>query len=99
MSLLSRWFGTAESSSTPSLQAIDVHAASRLQAAGALLVDVREPSEWRQGHAPDATLMPLGSLANRQADIPRDREVLLVWNAADEVPSTSEAPNLAEAHD
>jgi rod shape-determining protein MreC len=28
----------------------------------------------------------------------RDREVLLVWNAADEVPRASEAANLADAH-
>ena len=78
MSLLSRLFGAGESSSSSSPQAIDVHEASRRQAAGALLVDVREQSEWQQGHAPDATLIPLGSLGTRLSEIPREREVLLI---------------------
>jgi rhodanese-related sulfurtransferase len=57
---------------------VDVHEASRRQAAGALLVDVRDPEEWQQGHAPNAKLIPLGSLGNRLHEVPRDREVLLI---------------------
>jgi rhodanese-related sulfurtransferase len=76
MSLLSRLFGPAESTATAHV--VDVHEASRRQAAGALLVDVREPEEWQQGHAPKAKLIPLGSLGNRLDEVPRDREVLLV---------------------
>jgi rhodanese-related sulfurtransferase len=83
MSLFSRLFGTttepssaAAASATPTV--VDVHEASRRQAAGALLIDVREQSEWNQGHAPGATLIPLGSVANRLTDIPRDRDVLLI---------------------
>ena len=80
MSLLSRLFGTPESSpassATPTV--VDVHEASRRQAAGALLIDVREPAEWHQGHAPHATLIPLGSLSGRLTDVPRDRDVLLI---------------------
>jgi rhodanese-related sulfurtransferase len=30
---------------------------------GALLLDVREPSEWQAGHAPEAVHVPLGSLS------------------------------------
>ena len=78
MSLFSRLFGTSESTSNSSPQAIDVQEASRRQAAGALLVDVREPSEWSQGHAPKARLIPLDSLASRLSEIPREREVLLI---------------------
>jgi rod shape-determining protein MreC len=37
-------------------------------------------------------------IAEPAARLDRDREVLLVWNAADEVPRASEAANLAEAH-
>ena len=29
---------------------------------GAILVDVREPAEWRAGHAPEARHIPLGDL-------------------------------------
>lgn len=78
MSLFSRFFGASQSSSSSSPQAIDVQEASRRQAAGALLIDVREPAEWRQGHAPKAKLIPLGSLGSRLSEIPREREVLLI---------------------
>ena len=76
MSLLSRLFSAPESTSTA--RVVDVHEASRRQAAGALLIDVRQPEEWKAGHAPNARLIPLGSLATRVAEIPRDREVLLI---------------------
>ena len=76
MSLLSRLFSAPESTSAP--RVVDVHEASRRQAAGALLIDVRQPEEWKAGHAPNARLIPLGSLATRLAEIPRDREVLLI---------------------
>lgn len=29
---------------------------------GALLIDVREPEDWQQGHAPDAVHMPRGTI-------------------------------------
>ena len=76
MSLLSRLLGTSESK--PASLAVDVREASRRQADGALLIDVRQPDEWNAGHAPNARLIPLGSLASRLAEIPRDREVLLI---------------------
>ncbi len=76
MNLLSRLFGTPESAAAPLV--IDVHEARRRQAAGALLVDVRQPEEWKGGHAPNASLIPLGSLGSRLAEIPRDRDVLLI---------------------
>jgi rhodanese-related sulfurtransferase len=80
MSLLSRLFGTTESSpdNGASQAVVDVREASRRQAAGALLIDVREPAEWQQGHAPGATLIPLGTLPSRLAEVPRDRDVLLI---------------------
>ena len=44
--------------------ATDAH---RLHAdAGALLLDVREPAEWRAGHAPGAMHVPLRSLDARE---------------------------------
>lgn len=52
--------------------------ARRRQAAGGVLIDVREPSEWRNGHAPGAALIPLGELPTRLGEVPRDREVLLI---------------------
>jgi rhodanese-related sulfurtransferase len=76
MSLLSRLFSAPQSTSAPGV--IDVHEASRRQAAGALLIDVRQPEEWNAGHAPYARLIPLGSMSARLAEIPQDRDVLLI---------------------
>ena len=76
MSLFSRLSGAPEATSVP--RAVDVHEARRRQSAGALLVDVRQPDEWSAGHAPQARLISLGSLASRLAEIPRDRQVLLI---------------------
>ena len=78
MSLLSRLFGNPVPDSASAPRVIDVQEASRRQADGAVLVDVRQPEEWRQGYAPGAKLIPLGSLANRLSEVPRDREVLLI---------------------
>jgi rhodanese-related sulfurtransferase len=82
MSFLTRLLGSIESSSSPSPRAtptaVDVQDASRRQSAGAMLIDVREPAEWAQGHAPDAMLISHGSLSKRLADIPGDRDVLLI---------------------
>jgi len=64
----------------PSAQAASVEPleARRRQTAGVLLVDVREPDEWRAGHAPGATHIPLGELHAQLTAIPRDRDVLLI---------------------
>lgn len=78
MSLLSRLFGNPASDAVSTPQVVDVQEASRRQAAGAALIDVRQPDEWRQGHAPGATLIPLGSLGDRLSELPRDRDVLLI---------------------
>ncbi|HYK95723.1 MAG TPA: molybdopterin-synthase adenylyltransferase MoeB [Candidatus Dormibacteraeota bacterium] len=41
---------------------IDVRTADQRRAAGATLIDVREPVEWDAGHIPDAVFIPLGQL-------------------------------------
>jgi NADPH-dependent 2,4-dienoyl-CoA reductase/sulfur reductase-like enzyme/rhodanese-related sulfurtransferase len=43
---------------------------------GALLLDVREPAEFEAGALPGATLVPLGTLRERLAELPRDREIV-----------------------
>ena len=44
----------------------------------ALVLDVREPEEYRRGHVPGATLSPLRLLPTALPDLPRDRALLLV---------------------
>jgi rhodanese-related sulfurtransferase len=41
------------------------------------LVDVREPSEYRSGHIPNAINIPLRTLTDNLEQIPRDRPVVL----------------------
>ncbi len=42
-----------------------------------LLIDVREPSEYAAGHIPGITLIPMGEIPNRLADIPKDKTVIV----------------------
>jgi len=46
--------------------------------AGAFILDVREPDEWTDFHVPGSTLIPLGSLASRVNEVPRDKEIVVV---------------------
>ena len=51
--------------------------APRLAAGDVTLVDVRNRSEWEAGHLPHAHHIPLGHLAARLAEIPRDRPIVV----------------------
>ncbi len=51
--------------------------APRLAAGDVTLVDVRNRSEWEAGHLPHALHVPLGHLAARLAEIPRDRPIVV----------------------
>jgi rhodanese-related sulfurtransferase len=42
------------------------------------LIDVRETWEFADGHAQGAINIPLSQLQQRQAEVPRDREVLFI---------------------
>jgi rhodanese-related sulfurtransferase len=45
---------------------------------GVFLLDVREPEEWNEYHVPNTTLIPLGNLPSRLAELPKDREIVVV---------------------
>ena len=47
----------------------------RLGADGALVLDVRDPDEFEEGHAPGAVNIPLPTLRSRLGELPRDREI------------------------
>ena len=46
--------------------------------AGAFMLDVRQPDEWNDYHMPGSTLIPLGELASRVNELPRDQEIVVV---------------------
>ncbi len=47
-------------------------------AEGAILIDVREDSEYQSGHVPGAKHIPLGSLGERLNEIPKDQEIWVI---------------------
>ena len=71
MSFLSSLFGRKYASIVPA-------DARRKVDGGAVLLDVREPSEWRAGHAPKARHIPLNDLDRRRKEIPAGREIITV---------------------
>lgn len=46
-----------------------------LQAGGAVLIDVREQSEYDEAHIPGSILIPLAQLPARMSEIPADQDV------------------------
>ncbi len=64
--ILPRMPENAEVSPKASREAID---------GGAMLIDVREKSEYNELHIPGSVLIPLGELPARLAEVPADRDV------------------------
>ncbi len=63
----------------PKVEQADVkEVADALPQDGAVLVDVREPHEWRSGHAPGARHIPLQQLPQQLASLPRTAPVYLI---------------------
>jgi rhodanese-related sulfurtransferase len=57
---------------------IDPTESRRRVDAGALLLDVRNPHEWQAGHAEGAAWIPMSELAERQEELPTDREIVVI---------------------
>ena len=43
-----------------------------------VLIDVREPHEWNAGHIESATHIPMSQVPQRLAEIPKDKEVVMI---------------------
>lgn len=57
---------------------IDVQTASSvMDRDDVFMLDVREPSEYEAGHIPGITLIPVGQVADRLSEIPKDKEVII----------------------
>jgi DMSO/TMAO reductase YedYZ molybdopterin-dependent catalytic subunit/rhodanese-related sulfurtransferase/glyoxylase-like metal-dependent hydrolase (beta-lactamase superfamily II) len=81
----------ASSVVTGATPAVSARGARALLDAGALLLDVREPEEWQAQHAPDALLMPMGQVKQRQSELPRDRRIVVVCRSGGRSAATTES--------
>ena len=57
---------------------VDAHEALELLKGDAVLIDVREADEWRAGHAPIATHIPLSRVGTAMKRLPQGRPVIVV---------------------
>ena len=57
---------------------IDVAELAQKRAAGAPLIDVREPDEYEEAHVPGAHLVPLGTVPDRLAEVPTEGTVYVI---------------------
>ncbi len=73
MNFLSSLFG----SSLPSLNAMELSEKLK-NGKRPLVLDVRQPEEYREGHIAGSTLIPLGDLGKRLNELPKDREIVCV---------------------
>jgi rhodanese-related sulfurtransferase len=60
-----------------------------------LLVDVREPAEFKQGRAKGAKNIPLSQLGRRMQEIPHDRDILLICRSGQR---SMQAANFLKQH-
>lgn len=67
-----------------------------------LLIDVREQAEYNEGHIPGITLMPMGEIPNRLAEIPKDKTVVVTCrsgNRSSQVASFLQEQGFTNIHD
>lgn len=57
---------------------IDIHEFATRREAGQAVIDVRNPDEYEAARIPGVTLIPLGELVERVAEVPTDGPVLVV---------------------
>jgi rhodanese-related sulfurtransferase len=73
MSFLSKLFGTP----VPKLTATNVNEKLKF-GKHPLVIDVRQPEEFHQGHIAGAKLIPLAELRKRMKELPQGREIVCV---------------------
>jgi len=72
---------------------VDPDAGQKLVEDGALLLDVREPVEWAAGHAPAAVFVPMKEVQARQAELPKDRQIVTICRSGGRSATVTEALN------
>ncbi|MEL7626154.1 MAG: rhodanese-like domain-containing protein [Anaerolineaceae bacterium] len=57
---------------------MSVSEVAKLDPAEWFFLDVREQSEWNEGHIGWATLIPLGQLEDRQGELPQNQKIVVI---------------------
>jgi len=57
---------------------VDIATFAERHAAGAAVVDVREPDEYSEAHVAGARLIPLGEIVERAAEVPSGETVYMI---------------------
>jgi rhodanese-related sulfurtransferase len=60
------------------MREVSLNAFVAAHAGGAIVIDVREPYEYTEGHVPGARLVPMGRLAQVRSELPRTEAVYLI---------------------
>ena len=81
---------------TATTQQLDARTAGRLAVEGARVVDVRERSEYDDGHVPGAQHIPYEQLEQRIGEVPRDQPVIVYCGSG---VRSSLATGIFERHD
>lgn len=79
----------------PAVPQVEIDEFKKEVEAGATIIDVREPSEYSNGHVPNAISMPLSSLGATFTEIPKDKEVYVICELGGRSYSAAEALNQA----
>jgi rhodanese-related sulfurtransferase len=64
--------------SIPEVDVRSAHERTTAAEGGALLLDVREPNEFQAIRAEGAVLLPMSTFVSRMAELPKDREILVI---------------------
>ncbi len=57
---------------------ITVAEAKDMMSGDAVVIDVRNPDEYANGHVPGATLIPVNSVFARSSELPADKKIIFV---------------------
>jgi rhodanese-related sulfurtransferase len=78
-----------------SYEEVEPGAVTRLRDGGAVVLDVREPTEYEEGHVEGAIHIPLGALPRRLDALPRDRRIIAYCSGGDR---SATAASVLERH-
>lgn len=68
----------SNSSSSTAMTAVEASARLKDTTQPMLVIDVRQAGEFVEGHIQGARLMPLNTLGVKMAELPKDRDILVV---------------------